>query len=290
MKKCLKCNVGYSSADQRCPKCSYEPGVQLGFPTYAPALAHEGGGFQAGYFETLATLEEMNFWFRARNSLIVWALSKYCADFQSFLEIGCGTGYVLSGIAKAYPHARLQGSELFVAGLSYAAERQPDVNFIQMDARCIPFVEEFDVIGAFDVLEHIKEDETVLAQIHNALNPSGVIVLTVPQHTWLWSPIDDYACHVRRYSARDMHTKLENANFEILRSTSFVSLLLLLMWMSRFTKKGDIDESDALMEFRIHPWLNNLLEAILSAEVGLIKRGVNFAFGGSRLVVARKLS
>src|SRR5690606_22871969 len=116
-----------------------------------------------------------------------------------FLEIGCGTGFVLSGVADAFPAVRLFGSEIFTAGLEFAARRQPSVNFMQMDARSLPFLDEFDVIGAFDVLEHIVEDGQVLAQMREALKPNGIILLTVPQHEWLWSPVDEFACHVRRY-------------------------------------------------------------------------------------------
>lgn len=125
MKKCLICSAHFTTADSGCPVCGAAPEMQGGFPTYAPALAQEGAGFKAAYFEELVRLETGHFWFRARNSLIIWALKKYSPEFESFFEIGCGTGYVLSGIAHAFPRARLQGAELFTAGLAFAAARQP---------------------------------------------------------------------------------------------------------------------------------------------------------------------
>lgn len=289
MKKCLVCSAHFSSLDSSCPNCAYEPEMQGGFPAYAPALAQEGGGFKASYFDELARLEAGHFWFRARNRLIIWALEKYFPEFQSFLEIGCGTGYVLSGIAHAFPRARLQGAELFTAGLAFAAARQPAIDFMQMDARHIPFVDEFDAIGAFDVLEHIEEDEQVLKQMHAALKLGGIMLLTVPQHAWLWSPVDDYACHVRRYSAIELHARVQNSGFEILRSTSFVSSLLPAMWASRFAQKSSAKEVDATSEFRISPWLNRVLEIILGVEIHMIRHGINFPLGGSRLIVARKV-
>lgn len=160
---------------------------------------------------------------------------------------------------------------------------------MQMDARQIPFSEEFDVIGAFDILEHIEEDEQVLQQMHEALKPGGIMLLTVPQHAWLWSPVDDYACHVRRYSAQELHAKVESAGFEILRSTSFVSSLLPAMWLSRFAQKCSAKEVDATAEFRISTWLNGMLETILSVEIYMIRHGINFPLGGSRLIAARKV-
>lgn len=268
--------------------CGASPEMQNGFPAYAPGLVQEGEGFKAAYFNELARLEAGHFWFRARNRLIIWALGKYSPSFRSFLEIGCGTGYVLSGIAKAFPQARLQGAELFTAGLEFAAARQPAINYMQMDARKIPFDDEFDVIGAFDVLEHIDDDERVLAQIHDALKMHGIVMLTVPQHAWLWSQLDDCACHVRRYSKQDLHVKVNRAGFEILRSTSFVSSLLPVMWLSRFALKCSSDEIDAMAELKISPALNRMMDMVMNAEIYMIQRGIDFPVGGSRLVVARK--
>lgn len=289
MKKCLACGAIFPSLNSRCPSCSWEPEMQEGFQAYAPAMSQEGGGFKAAYFADLADMEVGHFWFRARNRLIIWALKKYYPGFRSFLEIGCGTGYVLSGIAKACPEAQLQGSEIFTAGLVFAASREPLVKFMQMDARHIPFVDEFDAIGAFDVIEHIEADVQVLKQIHESLKVRGIMLLTVPQHAWLWSPVDEYACHVRRYSAKELHAKIERAGFEILRSTSFVSTLLPVMWASRFTQKRSEKTIDASAEARISPTLNRIFEFFLGAEVAMIRNGVNFPLGGSRLVVARKL-
>lgn len=290
MKKCLKCNAVFPSSKNACDTCGVRYDTQDGFILYAPSCVHEGSGFKSTYFAELASLEAKNFWFRARNRLIIWALGYYCPDFHSFLEIGCGTGYVLSGIAKAYPSAHIHGSELFTSGLAFAASRLPYANLMQMDARQIPFVDEFDSIGAFDVLEHIEDDIQVLRQVHQALKPRGIVVLSVPQHTWLWSPVDDYACHVRRYSAKDLHTKLKNAGFEILRSTSFVTSLLPAMLVSRLIQKFlSKSTSKPTAGLEISSWLNSLFEKMLNIDTRLIRAGINLPLGGSRLIVARKI-
>ena len=290
MKRCLACQQLYSRDEERCRTCDFAPTRVDGFPAYAPELAAGGGGFKASYFADLARLEERNFWFRARNALIVWAIKKYCPNFRSFLEIGCGTGYVLAGIAEAFPEVSFEGSEVFAAGLTFAAARVPAARFIQMDARRIPYRDEFDAIGAFDVLEHIEEDDVVLAEACAALKPGGVLLLTVPQHDWLWSPADDYACHVRRYAAGDIHAKLRSAGFEILRSTSFVSLLLPAMLLSRVRTRSSDAPMDPTAELKLPDGLNTLLYKVMMWEVGLIRTGVNMPVGGSRLVVARRVS
>ena len=64
------------------------------------------------------------------------------------------------------------------------------------------------MIGAFDVLEHIADDELVLSQMHQAVRKGGGIILTVPQHSFLWSEIDEYSRHVRRYSVSELKLKL----------------------------------------------------------------------------------
>ena len=114
-------------------------------------------------FDHLPAAEERSFWFRSRNELIVWALRRYFPDARSLLEVGCGTGFVLGWHSRgASRSCALVGAELFAAGLDVAAKRVPDAELLQMDARRIPFRNEFDVVGAFDVLEHIDEDEQAL--------------------------------------------------------------------------------------------------------------------------------
>lgn len=288
MKRCLSCQHNFSSSATDCPACGVSPVLEDGFQLYAPDFSKGGGGFKSSYFPELARLEGQNFWFRSRNQLIVWALTKYCKDFQSFLEVGCGTGFVLSGVSREFPGATLLGSEIFTAGLGFAAARLPSVKFIQMDARNIPYRDEFDVIGAFDVLEHIEDDVTVLREIRAALKTDGFLFITVPQHGWLWSPVDEYACHVRRYSASGLHKKLESVGFDIVRSTSFVSLLLPAMLLSRVKQRRAQSSIDPADELKLSGCLNAFLYKVMQAEVGFIKCGVNLPFGGSRLVVAKR--
>jgi SAM-dependent methyltransferase len=290
MKLCLACDWKFSAALNACPECGSGPANINGFEAYAPRLAHEGSGFKAEYFADLSRLEAENFWFRARNEAIIWALKKYRPDCRSFLEIGCGTGFVLSGLARAFPAVRLEGSEIFVDGLAFASARLPSAKFMQMDARQIPFSEEYDAIGAFDVLEHIKEDEDVLNQTRKALKPQGLLLVSVPQHAWLWSAMDELACHERRYSAADLHRKVSAAGFDILRSTSFVSTLLPAMLISRLLKKNAPAHAvDPMAELSLPTPVNALFFSILRAELALVRQGLNFPMGGSRLVVARKL-
>lgn len=288
MRLCPDCAAPLGAAGWNCSACGYQPPQRAGFVALAPTLAAKSEGFDPSLFAQLAVLEERNFWFRARNRLLIWALRRYAPAFHDFLEVGCGTGYVLQGIAAAFPDKRLCGTEAQTEGLQFAATRVPRATFLQMDARCMPFDREFDAIGAFDVIEHIAEDEAVLAQMHRTLRPGGSLLLTVPQHPFLWSEYDVRAHHVRRYTRSDLGQKLARAGFGIVKMTSFVSVLLPLMMLSRLTRRTAAADYDPLAELRIGRVSNALLEFALDAERLLIRTGMTLPFGGSLLVVARR--
>jgi len=231
-------------------------------------------------------LESRNYWFRSRNRLLTRALGSYFPGVHRLLEIGCGTGFVLSGFQAAFPHLVLSGSELFGEGLVFADQRMPDVTLLQMDARRIPYEREFDVIGAFDVIEHIEDDELVLSQMFRATKPGGGIIITVPQHQFLWSVVDEHAFHKRRYSWKDLVSKVERAGFHVIRTTSFVSLLLPLLLVSRRRRHMTRANHNPLAEYNIGRTLNTALERVLGMERFAIKRGVSFRAGGSLLLAA----
>src|SRR6516165_1249836 len=245
MKRCLACKGRFESDDWTCPSCGYRPAVRNEVFQAAEDSASAQAGFKPEYFARLAAIEPGHFWFRGRNALIQWALGHYFPDAKSFFEVGCGTGFVLEGIREKFPGTRLAGSDIFVDGLVFAKARLPGVEFYQMDARSIPFEGEFDVVGAFDVLEHLVEDNRALAQMFNAARPGGGLLVTVPQQRYLWSASDEHAMHQRRYSCTELRKKVETAGFQIERITSFNSLLFPLMFWSRMQQKRD-------QEFR--PW------------------------------------
>jgi len=287
MKRCLACKALFEGADWTCPKCGYQPALRDGIHQFTKEPSDAHAGFKPEYFARLAEIEESNFWFRARNELIQWALRNYFPDAKSFFDVGCGTGFVLTGIREGFPRMRLVGSEIFADGLVFAKARLPNVELYQMDARHIPFECEFDVVGAFDVLEHLAQDESALTQMFKAARPGGGFLATVPQHRFLWSASDQHAKHQRRYNRAELRRKVESAGFQIERITSFNSLLLPLMICSRMQRKRDQDVNP-WREFEISSALNKTLEGILSFERMMITKGISFPAGGSLLLVGRK--
>ena len=288
MKICLDCRQCFDLQGWSCPYCNHRPVVSGNYLTFSPELAIHNDGYSAEYFAQLIQLEASNFWFKSRNKLLIWALRAYFQSAENCLEIGCGTGFVLMGIQEAFPYLKLFGSEIFTEGLTHAQQRLLGVTLLQMDARSIPFQAEFDLIGAFDVLEHIEEDELVLSQMFQATKPGGGIILTVPQHRFLWSYVDEQAFHKRRYARKELLTKVQRAGFTVERHTSFVALLLPLMMLSRLKRQLLKDEFNPVEEYNVSPRLNQWLENILSIERFAISRRLSFPVGGSLLVVARK--
>jgi trans-aconitate methyltransferase len=183
------------------------------------------GGFDRDAFAPLADAEAGSFWFRSRNELILWAIRHYAPDVDDLVEVGCGTGFVLRAITDAFPRARVTGIEPFEEGLAIARTRVPTAEFRCGDVEALRDVAAFDVAGAFDVLEHIPDDDRAIALVAGALRPGGVFVVTVPQHPRLWSTSDVEAHHVRRYVRSALVGQLRVAGFETVLATSFVSLL-----------------------------------------------------------------
>jgi len=288
MINCPECCNAMNETSHTCAGCGFVAPLIDGFRAWAPQLAHGASGafFDSAGFDELAAHEEANFWFRARNELILWALERFFDIPRRYAEIGCGTGFVLEAVSRKLSGSEILGSELFVQGLAIAAHRCPRAELVQMDARHMPYRAHFDTVGIFDVLEHVEEDHEVLAQISKSLVPGGGLLITVPQHGWLWSSVDEAACHVRRYTAAEIEHKVREAGFEIVRSTSFVSLLLPAMWASRSRARRPLPGAGA--ELQINPVLNSLFRRVMALEFAMIKRGIDFPLGGSRLIVARR--
>ncbi|MGI8729152.1 MAG: class I SAM-dependent methyltransferase [Solirubrobacteraceae bacterium] len=287
MRRCIACGAAPVCEDWSCAACGSVPEHRDGIVLLAPDAIEMGRGFDPASFGHLLATEEQSFWFRGRNELILWALRRYFPSTGSLLELGCGTGYVLRGIRAAYPSMRLAGAELYPEGLRIASSRVPDAEWLQIDVTRMPFDREWGVVGAFDVLEHIRDDEAALAGMHDAARPGAGILITVPQHPWLWSRADEYAMHERRYGRAELVSRVQRAGLEVLRVTSFVSALLPAMAFLRWRERRSGAAFDPTREHASAARLP-ALDHILRTERALIRRGANLPAGGSLLLVARR--
>jgi SAM-dependent methyltransferase len=287
MKRCLECRSTYDGPEWTCQACGASPARVDGFIAFAPDLAASNDGMEPDAHHRLDRLQDSSFWFRVRNRLVVDLVRRYFPVAERVLEIGCGTGYVLRALQSALPQSRLSGSEIYVNGLSYAANRVgPQVSLFQMDARDIPYVAEFDLICAFDVIEHVEEDERVLEELRRALRPGGGVLLSVPQHPFLWSRADEVSFHKRRYRPGELESKCRKAGLEVIRSTSFVTSLLPLMLLQRLVRtRRESYNADA--ELALPRGLDKALEFVLELERKALLAGLSPPLGGSRFVAAR---
>jgi SAM-dependent methyltransferase len=285
---CQSCSSAFHGPDWRCPQCAAEPPRRDGFLLFAPASADADSGYDAGFFSALAALEGENFWFRARNQLIAAAVHRWFPQARRMLEVGCGTGFVLGGLQQDCPQLQLSGGDLLLNGLQIARRRNPRLPLYQLDVRALPFEREFDLLGAFDVIEHLDDDLAVLQQLYRTLTPGGGLLLTVPQHRWLWSAADEHAHHRRRYRRRELIARVRQAGFRVQFVSSFVSVLLPLMLVSRWWQRLRPRAYDPLAELSLSGPLNRGFERLLRLENALIARGVSLPVGGSLLLIARR--
>ena len=233
------------------------------------------GGFPRASFARLAALEDRNYWFRSRNRLIVWALRRHFRGCAVTSRSGAAPA-ASWGRGKRVPEVAALGGEMHAAGLEQAARRVRRAQLLQMDAVHIPFRGPFDVVGCFDVLEHVADDAAVLAQCFLALRSGGGLILTVPQHRFLWSAADQYAGHVRRYRRGEVLERLAAAGFRPVLVTSFVSLLLPLMWAARARHRRVDERYDPSAELNVGRATNAVLGGVLDIERVLIGLGILF--------------
>lgn len=129
----------------------------------------------------------------------------------------------------------------------------------------------------------------MLQNFHVALRSRGYLILTVPQHRWLWSVSDDFAQHVRRYSRKEIVAKLKSAGFRVSYLSSFVSLLLPLMIAQRLgASHGKQDDYSIDQLLSINPFLNHCFYMIMLVELWLLRHGLTFLAGGSLIILAQK--
>ena len=149
--------------------------------------------------------------------------------------------------------------DLYGEGIHYARSRTT-CPLVQGDVRKSPFGKTFQVIGIFDVLEHIPDDNRILVDLWELLENGGTLLLTVPANPSLWSYFDELAGHCRRYEAADLRSKLEKAGFAIEYLTPYMATLSPLMWLSRGFRAKTAANADARelleQELRVVPVLN----------------------------------
>jgi SAM-dependent methyltransferase len=240
-------------------------------------------------FPELVDAEGWHFWFRARRDLVLWALDSYLPDAGRMLEVGCGAGFMLGEIQGRHSGRRLAACDASLEALRLARVRVPVAHLFQADARRLPVAGRFDAVAALDVIEHITEDTDALAEMFRVLTPGGGLLLTVPQHRWLWGRIDEFSCHRRRYQREELIDKARATGFEVLRCTSYFMATLPFMVVSRLLEDRE-QPVEPTAELRLPKLLNAVFNALLVPETWAVKAGVSLPVGSSLMLIARRPS
>jgi SAM-dependent methyltransferase len=202
----------------------------------------------------LAALEDTHWWYRERRFL----LSRQIRAMQPgrALDIGAAAGgntRVL--LERGWNAVALEYSE---DGAQIARERGLPV--IRADALTLPFPDSsLDLVVAFDVLEHIEDDNQAAQEICRVLRPGSTALIAVPADPGLWSAHDDAVGHVRRYSRSSLVTLLEHNGMDVDVVASWNVLLRpVAAWRRRKSTGSDLDV--------ISPVLNLMLRVVVAIE------------------------
>ena len=249
-------------------------------------LSFPEGGHEAGF-----RIEDESFWFAHRNECIAAALRGHTID-GPFLDVGGGNG----AVSKALENRGLRTVLLEPGpeGAHNARVRglRTVVNATLEDAHFADGT--FAAAGAFDVIEHIADDDAILREVHRVLRPNGIMCVTVPAYEWLWSSEDVLAGHHRRYTLPRLEKVLTRCGFEVGYQTYFFAPLTLPMFLMRSVPHRLHRRSEAAVEetaSKQHtpsPLARKVMDALLAPELARIARGHTIPVGTSCLAVALK--
>lgn len=248
--------------------------------------------YDAGYFEVLARVEDRHFWFQARNRLIhalAAQLIQVAAAPRRVLEVGCGNGNVLRWLRSACSESCVIGLDLFPEGLSLAKART-GASVVSADIFRLPFRESFNLVGIFDVLEHLDEDGAALAAVGSIMPAGGQLMITVPASESLWSYFDVAAHHRRRYDPVQLRRTIENSGFQVDFLSPFMATIYPLVYAGRKLASwhGKSAKQSAEYDLKIVPGVNEALAFVLRQEMRFLTARRVLPFGTSLLALAHK--
>ena len=148
-------------------------------------------------------------WYRARSDMLRTVLEPYVGSPERLLDVGSADGPSVGWLGA--PHK--VSLDLDPRGL------QPP-NGICGSLLALPFADaSFEVVSAFDVIEHCEPEQAALRELHRVLAPDGRLLASVPAYQWAWSDHDVANGHHRRYTRPRAVAALETAGFEVRRAT-----------------------------------------------------------------------
>jgi SAM-dependent methyltransferase len=241
--------------------------------------------------ETLmkATLEvdEHHWWYRGRRRVIRAELDRLpLPPGARVLDAGCGSGRTLQELVD---YGDVSGIELNTEAAALARGRAlGDVEVGRLEE--LPWEDgTFDLITCLDVIEHVPDDTAALVELRRVCRPGGWLLVTVPAYQALWSRHDEANHHYRRYSRAALRAAAGAAGWELVRMSSFNSLLLAPAAAVRLAQRRLGTHNGYTNDLDLGPgWLNDVLERPLALEASWLARGRTLPAGLSLLAVLRR--
>jgi len=225
---------------------------------------------ERGIYDHMAAHAGSHWWYVARRQVLADVIARHVPlpPAPRVLEIGCGTGHNLGMLGQfgTVDAVELDDDARALAtralGRAVLPARLPDLPALPA-AR-------YDLIALLDVLEHVPEDRATLAAISGRLAPGGSLLVTVPQHQWMWSSHDVANHHVRRYDQASLTAAFAGSGLQLRLLTSFNSLLFPLAVAQRLASR--ISGREGRQDDDLAAPVNALFRTIFSLERHLIGR------------------
>lgn len=206
-------------------------------------------------------------------------------DDLKIMNIGCGTGGTIGMLERFGVVDNVDESDDAISFM----KQHGYTRLTKVDGISLPFDDNsYDLVGAFDVLEHIEDDEGALKEWRRILTKGGVVVLTVPAYQWLWSQHDVALHHKRRYTTRRIAAVARRAGLIVDKKSYAIVFSLPLVVGFRFVNKILGREVDSETSYvNVPTWVNRFFTNLLYIEA-YIHRFLPFPFGTSVVAILRK--
>lgn len=235
-------------------------------------------------YEDLYNLESKHWWHISKRRAVRQLIEKYnFEENPQILDIGCGTGKNMEELQNLGSVSGLDSSN---EALKYCKKRGLNKLILGTAEKTSLGSSLFDVITLLDVLEHTEDNET-LKEMNRILRKNGIIIITVPAFSWLWSNWDVILHHKRRYTKNSLKEVLEKNNFEIVKISYLYSFLVIPAFFVRKLKQYFFKEAYP-SDFKLsNPFINMLLGGLSQIEL-LLSDIIPLSFGTSIFAVAKK--
>jgi len=272
-----------------CKTCGYKTLIENGIVFFHPEEKNSNKDMKECILDDVAKFEEKHFWMSARRLYLEMIFNKFVKPEEAILEIGAGTGYVAKYLIN-HGYRNYVIGDIHERGLELSGE-YAFLHKYQFNVVKTVFIEHFDIVGMFDVLEHISDDDLVVKNINKMLKKGGRVIVTVPAHKWLWSKQDAIASHKKRYEIKELKELFLKNGFNILKISGFFFSLIPFMYLRKIFNRddGEIRARDYTNRFKIDSILNAFMDILLNIEMSLFKN-YSSPYGGSMIIVAEKSS